>query len=126
MSGKCDQANVNGCILDFLHELHWNHFPSPYSAVPVSFLAKSFLNDTFEPPVKRQTHPKLHAALTGSNEKRELWLDCVIGKYMKNLADAKATGKAVNIKSMGLVFFHSGNDDAMVRHTAFPLPILEG
>ena len=99
-------------------EVHWNNFPSPYSVVPVSFLAKSFLNDTFEPPVKRNTHPEMHAALTGSNEKRELWLDRVIGKYMKSLVDAKATGKAVNVKSLGSTF-RSGNDDAMVRHTAF-------
>ena len=99
-------------------EVHWNNFPSPHSVVPVSFLAKPFLSDSFEPPVKRSTHPKMYAALTGSNEKRELWLDRVIGKYMKNLVDAKATGKAINIKSMGLVF-RSGNEDAMVRHTAF-------
>ena len=72
-------------------EVHWNNFPSPHSAVPVSFLAKAFLADSFEPPVKKQTHPKLHAALTGSYKKRELWLDRVIGKYMKNLMDATAT-----------------------------------
>ena len=81
-------------------------------------MAKEFLSDSFEPPVKKQTHPKLHAALTGSNEKRELWLDRVIGKYMKNLVDKKATGNAVNVKSLGSTF-RSGNDDAMVRHTAF-------
>ena len=68
--------------------------------------------------MKKQTHPKLYAALIGSNEKREVWLDRVIGKYMKNLADAKATGKPVNVRSLGSTF-RSGNDDAMVRHTAF-------
>ena len=37
---------------------------------------------------------------------------------MKDLVDKKATGNAVNVKSLGSTF-RSGNDDAMVRHTAF-------
>ena len=28
-------------------EVHWNNFPAPHSAVPVSFLAKPFLSDSF-------------------------------------------------------------------------------
>ena len=47
-----------------------------------------------------------------------MWLDRVIGRYMKNLIDRKATGQTVNVKSMGSTF-RSGNDDVMVRHTAF-------
>ena len=37
---------------------------------------------------------------------------------MKNVVDTKATGNAVNVKSLGSTF-RSGSDDAMVRHTAF-------
>ena len=98
--------------------VHWNIFPSPHSVAPVTCLANSFLSDSFEHPVKKQIHPKLPAALTGSSEKRALWLDRVFGKYVKNSMDAKATGKAVNVKSLGSTF-RAGNEDVMVRHTAF-------
>ena len=47
-----------------------------------------------------------------------MWLDRVIGKFMKNLVDTKATGKAVNVKNLGSTF-RAGNEDVMIRHTAF-------
>ena len=47
-----------------------------------------------------------------------MWLDRIIGKYMKNLFDRKATGQSVNVKSMGSTF-RFGNDDPMIRHTTF-------
>ena len=81
---------------------HWKNFPAAISGVPVSYLAKPFLHDAYEPPVRRQTHPKLHEHLSTSPEKRVVWLQRVIGKYMKNLQDAKNCGRPFNLRSMGV------------------------
>lgn len=80
---------------------HWQSFAVVYSAVPVSLLAKPWNSDTYEPAVKKTTHPRLYDALSGSKEKREMWLKRVIGKYMKNLRDMRASGKTINIRSVG-------------------------
>ena len=97
---------------------HWKNFPVKHSAVPVSLLAKPFLSSSCEPPVRRATHPKLHAALSSSPAKLEAWLCRCIGKYAKEWHDCRAQGKSINIASMGPVFRH-GNDSEMVRHSAF-------
>jgi hypothetical protein len=96
---------------------HWQNYPVAYSAVPVSLLAKSWLCDVYEPPVKKLAFPRTHAALQGNQEKRETWLMRVIGKYLKGLKDMRATGKSVNIRNVGMVLRRE-TDDEMVRHCA--------
>ncbi len=67
-------------------------------------LAKPFLSNSYEPPVRRATHPNMYAALSGSPEKREAWLARCIGKYVKHWHDSRAPGKQVNISSLGTAF----------------------
>lgn len=96
---------------------HWQNFPVPHSAVPVSLMSKPWHQDSYEPPVKRATHPLTHEALCSSKAKRTAWLDRVIGKYTKALKDLRATGKNPNVKSMGAIL-RKEPDDEMVRHAA--------
>lgn len=96
---------------------HWQTYPVPYSAVPVSLLAKAWHSDSYDPPVKKSIAPRTYEALLGNSEKREMWLKRVIGKYLKNLKDAKSSGKAVNIRSMGPVL-RKEVDEEFVRHMA--------
>lgn len=94
---------------------HWQAFPVACSAVPVSLLAKPWHNNSYEPPVKKQVSPRTYEALLGSPEKREMWLKRVVGKYLKNLKDARASGKPVNLRSQGAVF-RKEPDEELVRH----------
>ena len=97
---------------------HWQTFPVPCSAVPVSLLSKAWHGNTYEPQsVKKSVSPRTFEALLGSPDKREMWLRRVIGKYMKNLKDARASGKSVNIRSFGPIL-RKEPDDEMVRHMA--------
>ena len=96
---------------------HWQHFPVPFSAVPVSLLCKPWLGDSYEPAVKKSQSPRMHAALLGSKEKRDGWLDRVIGKYLKGIRDMKAAGKSINIKSVG-PSLRKEPDEELVRHCA--------
>ena len=57
----------------------------------------------------------MYDALTSSKEKREMWLKRVIGKYVKILKDYKATGRAVNIRSIGAML-RTEADEELVRH----------
>ena len=66
---------------------HWQSFPVSHSAVPVTLLAKPFLTDTFDPPVKKASYPRMYQALMSSPEKREMWLNKAIGKYLRGLKE---------------------------------------
>ena len=109
--------NLNMQTVEFRQMLaeHWQAFPVGFSAVPVSLLAKPWHNDSFEPHVKKATHPRMYEALSSNKEKREMWLKRVIGKYVKNLKDYKAAGKAVNIRSIGGTL-RKEVDEELVRH----------
>ena len=96
---------------------HWQSFPVPFSAVPVSLLAKRWHSDSYDPPVKKNAAPRAYEALLGNPEKREMWLKRVIGKYLKNLKDARASGKPVNIRSLGPVLRKEA-DEEMVRRVS--------
>ena len=111
--------NLRAQTVEFRNLLadHWQSFPVCHSAVPVSLLAKPWHSDTYEPVVKKSTHPRMYEALTGSKEKREMWLKRVIGKYMKNLRDMRTSGKTINIRSVGQLL-RKEPDDEMVRHCA--------
>jgi len=84
---------------------HWQCFPVAHSAVPVHLMAKPFLADTFEPPVKKAAFPRMYQALTSTPQKREMWLHRAIGKYLRGLKETgfEPWGKT----SLNVPRFHS-------------------
>ena len=94
---------------------HWLNFPCVHSAVPVLFLAKGWLSETYEPSIKKKDYPRHYMMAKNSMEKNLLWLNRCIGKFMDKFKEEKEKGATVNISNMASVF-RRGNEEEVLYH----------